>query len=43
MDGIHVEVKGMTSTSTNKVANNIKEAGDVELLHNEKMYRIGGK
>ncbi len=24
--GIHTEVKGMTSTSTNKVANNIKEA-----------------
>ncbi len=94
VDGIHIEVKGMTSTSTNKVANNIKEAfeqinadnkrysantnkdgkviilskynsiktaykivyggyrkakskgyvkGDVELLHNEKMYKIGGK
>jgi len=26
VDGIHTEVKGMTSTSTNKVANNIKEA-----------------
>ncbi len=24
--GVHTEVKGMTSTSTNKVANNIKEA-----------------
>lgn len=94
VDGIHVEVKGMTSTGTNKVASKIKEAfeqinadnkiypananrdgkviilskytsiktayrivyggyrkakskgyvkGDVELLHNEKMYRIGGK
>ncbi len=26
VDGIHTEVKGMTSTSTNKVANNIQEA-----------------
>lgn len=26
--GVHTEVKGMTSTSTNKVANNIKEAFD---------------
>ena len=94
VNGVHVEVKGMTSTSTNKVANNIKEAfeqiaadnkrypkstnrdgkviilskytsiktayktvyggyrkakskgyikGDVEMLHNGKLYRIGGK
>ncbi len=94
VEGIHVEVKGMTSTQTNKVSNNIKEAfeqveadnaaypketnrpgkvvilskypdirtaykavyggyrkaknkgyvkGDVELLHNGKMYTIGGK
>lgn len=26
IDGMHTEVKGMSSTSTNKVANNIKEA-----------------
>lgn len=26
VNGVHTEVKGMTSTSTNKVANNIKEA-----------------
>lgn len=26
IDGVHTEVKGMSSTSTNKVANNIKEA-----------------
>lgn len=94
IDGVHTEVKGMTSTSTNKVANNIKEAfdqveadnyrypadthrdgqvvifstypdirtaykavyggyrkaknkgyvrGDVKLLHNGKMYHIGGR
>lgn len=92
--GIHTEVKGMSSTSTNKVANNIKEGfeqvstdnyrypsdshrdgrvvilskypniktayktvfggyrkaksqgyvkGEVWLMHNGKMYRIGGK
>ena len=26
VEGIHIEVKGMTSTSTNKIANTIKEA-----------------
>ena len=26
VEGVHVEVKGMTSTNTNKVANNIREA-----------------
>lgn len=92
--GVHTEVKGMTSTKTNKVANNIKEAfeqvaadnkrypsdtlrdgqviilskyndirtaikvvsggyrtakkrgyvsGDVKLMHNGKIYYIGGK
>lgn len=95
IDGIHTEVKGMSSISTNKVANNIREAfeqvaadnkysssvkhpdsgkvvilskypdiktaykiiyggyrkakskgyvkGDVELLHNGKLYKIGGE
>lgn len=94
IDGVHTEVKGMSSLSTNKVANNIKEAfeqvesdnyryspethrdgqvvifsrypnvktayktvwggyrnakkkgyikGNVLLMHNGKMYKIGGK
>lgn len=94
IDGVHTEVKGMSSLSTNKVANNIREAfeqiaadnkryskdthrdgkvvilskysnirlayktiyggyrkartkgyvkGDVELMHNGKIYKIGGR
>lgn len=34
VEGVHTEVKGMSSTSTNKVANNIKEAFEQTMADN---------